>query len=258
MAPLSSPDLLDPRPITNEDGATAATSAATVDQQQNKEEEEDSTGVVPPTSERTVNDFVTSSDLINAMNDININDWRLDQYDVETSVVNPNDMVAEADRLMTLKSYNNLDSDDEIDFDIITKDAMKYFNCPLAIVSLVDLGRQWFKSIQGFPAKQTPRCLAFCNHVVKRDVKKYGTVMVVPDTTLDPRFMDHPMVVNPPHVRFYAGAALVTPEGHTAGTFCIIDMVPRPDGLSPKETTQLKTYATETVLHMIVRDGANY
>jgi GAF domain-containing protein len=96
---------------------------------------------------------------------------------------------------------------------------------PVAVVSLVDLGRQWFKSIQGFPAAETPRCISFCQHVVKR--KERLGPMVVEDARLDERFKDNPLVANEPFVTFYAGASLISPEGSSLGTFYIFDFQPR-------------------------------
>ena len=126
----------------------------------------------------------------------------------------------------------------------------KISQTPIAVVSLVDFGRQWFKSIQGLSVESTPRCLAFCSHVVKR--KARDGVMVVPDATKDDRFKDNPLVTGGPKIRFYAGAALISPEGARLGSFCVIDSKPRPD-LTLKQKEMLESFATEAVLCLISR-----
>ena len=266
MAPLSSPELdRSPSNVSDNDGDNAPVkgdgvqaSSSTEAQPGGEEEVEQPPQEQLPPKLSTVNDYDEQSELIKALAGQNLEDWTLPKFDVETSVSKPNSAVEEAARLLTLKSYNILDSADESDpiFDDLTKEAQAYFKVPFAVVSFVDFGRQWFKSIQGLPVKETPRCIAFCPHVVKRDVEKHGRVMVVNDASKDPRFMDNPMVVNPPGVRFYAGCALKTPEGQNVGTFCIIDVVARPGGLTKKEQKRLESFADETVLNMILRDGA--
>jgi hypothetical protein len=248
MPPLSSSELEQPSSKVSSDHLDK-------DKEMVSETEVSLSNEVPaPEPDRTVSDFNTTNDLIMAMADTSLNDWVLKNFDEATSISKPNHVRHEAARLMTLKSYNILDSqNDEPSFDDLTKEAQKHFNCKFAVVSLVDLGRQWFKSIQGLPAKQTPRCVAFCAHVVKRDTKKHGRVMVVNDATLDPRFEDNPLVINAPHIRFYAGAVLQSPEGHNLGTFCIIDTVARPYGLSQSDMRKLELFADETVLNMILR-----
>ncbi len=96
------------------------------------------------------------------------------------------------------------------------------FNVPIALVSLVDADRQWFKSHQGTDATQTPREVAFCAHAINGD-----DVFVVPDAELDPRFADNALVRGDPHVRFYAGYPINAPGGEKLGAFCIIDRQPR-------------------------------
>jgi GAF domain-containing protein len=153
-----------------------------------------------------------------------------------------------------LKSYNILDSAhlDEPEFEFITQEAQKVFDCPIAIISLVDLGRQWFKSIQGLQgAESTPRCMAFCSRVIQQKNPRH--VMVVPDATKDVRFQNNPLVTGGPNIRFYAGAALMTPEGQRIGTLCIIDTLPHPEGLDDHEQRLLQTMAQEVVLQMIMR-----
>jgi GAF domain-containing protein len=212
----------------------------------------------PPTpADRTVNDFKNEAELARALlQAVSLEgeenaDWTLRGYDLKTTISNPNNTEDEVQRLMTLKSYDILDSESEVEFDEITSEAKKFFQCPIAVISLVDVGRQWFKSIQGLDAKQTPRCLAFCAHVVKR--KQEHGVMVVKDATQDPRFASNPLVTGGPQIRFYAGAPLISPEGDRLGSFCVIDMKPHPEGLSDSEQERLQCFAQEAVLHMITR-----
>jgi GAF domain-containing protein len=209
-----------------------------------------------PPKDRSVNDFHSAAEVARGLlESLQVSDspadWVLQNYDAKTTVNDPNDPNMEFQRLMTLKSYNILDTENEVEFDELTREAKEFFGCPIAVVSLIDMGRQWFKSIQGLDAKETPRCLAFCAHVVKR--KEKDGVMVVTDAAKDPRFAEHPLVTDGPKIRFYAGAPLVSPEGDRLGSFCVIDFEPHPEGLSEGEKERLECYAKEAVLNMIVR-----
>ena len=127
----------------------------------------------------------------------------------------------EAERLLALRSYGILDSAAEPAYDDLTALAASLFRVPIALVTLVDEDRQWFKSGFGVNIKQTSRAMSFCDHAIR------GTeVLVVEDATLDPRFAYNPMVTGPPGVRFYAGAPLLTPDGFVLGTLCVLDSVP--------------------------------
>jgi GAF domain-containing protein len=204
--------------------------------------------------DRTVVDYDSAEQVCEALKSVDLSgnkDWTLNKFDVKTSIADQNNIEDEAERLLCLKSYGILDTENEVEFEAITKEAADFFGCPIAAVSLVDMGRQWFKSIQGLPVESTPRCLAFCSHVVKR--KEQDGVLVVADATKDPRFMENPLVTGGPLIRFYAGAPLLSPEGHRLGSFCVIDMEPHPEGLSEAAKDRLETFASEAVLHMISR-----
>jgi PAS domain S-box-containing protein len=147
--------------------------------------------------------------------------------------------VSEAQRLAALRSYQVMDTPPEPVFDQITQLAAHLFRAPMALVSLVDESRQWFKAKVGVDVCETPREVAFCSHALK--LKPYG-VMVVEDATLDPRFADNPLVVGPPHIRFYAGALLSDRRGANLGTLCVVDTVPR-ETPSDEELARLRTLA---------------
>lgn len=124
----------------------------------------------------------------------------------------------EADRLAALRALAVLDEPPEARFDRVTSLAQKIFDVPIALVSLVDADRQWFKSALGLDAAETPRSISFCGHAILSQ-----QVFVVEDTLKDPRFFDNPLVSNKPFVRFYAGAPLRLSSGFVVGTLCIID-----------------------------------
>ena len=130
----------------------------------------------------------------------------------------------ELDRLAALYKTRLLDSLPEERFDRLTRLASRALGTEIALVSLIDVDRQWFKSRHGLDAEQTPRNQAFCAHAIQSD-----DIMVVPDASQDPRFAANPLVTGDPNISFYAGAPLITKEGHALGTLCVIDNKPRSD-----------------------------
>jgi diguanylate cyclase (GGDEF)-like protein len=128
----------------------------------------------------------------------------------------------EKERISQLKSLNILDTPPEERFDRVTRMARRLFGVPIALVSLIDENRQWFKSCFGLPVKETDRDISFCGHAILAS----GT-LVINDALLDERFADNPLVTGEPNIRFYAGHPLRTMSGQAMGTLCIIDKEPR-------------------------------
>ncbi|SFC18478.1 diguanylate cyclase (GGDEF) domain-containing protein [Cupriavidus sp. OV038] len=125
-------------------------------------------------------------------------------------------------RLATLRSLNILDTPAEERFDRLTRLAKRLFDVPIAVVSLVDANRQWFKACEGLDQTEAPRNTSFCGHAIAGD-----GILLIPDARLDPRFHDNPLVTGDPHIRFYAGCPLVAHNGTKLGTLCLIDRQPR-------------------------------
>jgi PAS domain S-box-containing protein len=146
----------------------------------------------------------------------------------------------EAARLAALRSLEILDTASEESFDELTALAASICQTPIALVSLIDEDRQWFKSRVGWTATATPRDVSFCAHtILERDL------LIVPDASADERFANSPLVTSDPGIRFYAGAPLVTPEGHALGALCVIDRRPR-------ELTAEQTQALRILSHQVV------
>ncbi|PHV10989.1 GAF domain-containing protein [Chitinimonas sp. BJB300] len=125
-------------------------------------------------------------------------------------------------RITSLRNMRLLDTPDEATFDRITRIAKSLFDVPIALVSIVDVNRQWFKSCIGLPVRETGRDISFCGHTILRN-----ETMVVADPLLDSRFADNPLVTGEPRIRFYAGYPIRNSEGFAIGTLCIIDRKPR-------------------------------
>ena len=154
----------------------------------------------------------------------------------------------EAQRLEALESYGILDTAPEPAFDDIAKLAALTCDAPMALVSLVGKERQWFKSELGVGMQETPRSMSICASALREK-----ELLVVPDLTRDPRFADNPLVTGEPHVRFYAGAVLRTPEGLPLGTVCVLDQEPRPHGLKEDQAFTLRVLARQVMTQMQLR-----
>lgn len=149
-------------------------------------------------------------------------------------------------RLAALKSYEVLDTPPEQIFDEFARLAASLAGTPTALISLIDGTRQWFKAKVGMGVDQTPRNIAFCDHAIRGN-----DVFVVPDASKDERFADNPLVVNDPGIRFYAGAPLITLEGHALGTICIIDYVPRE--FTPEQSQALQALSAHVMAQLELR-----
>jgi two-component sensor histidine kinase len=154
--------------------------------------------------------------------------------------------MSETDRLAALKATNLLDSQAEERFDRLTRLASNALGTEVALISLIDKERQWFKSSEGTEFCETPREFAFCDHAIR----KKG-VMVVPDATKDERFVENPLVTEGPEIRFYAGAPLITKSGQALGTLCVIDSKPR-DDFSESDKQLLQDIATSVMTEIEV------
>lgn len=133
-----------------------------------------------------------------------------------------NDLDQEQRRLQALHRLQLLDTPPEPRFDRLTRLAKNSLGVPIALISLVDAHRQWFKSSQGLDLAQTDRSVSFCGHAIRSD-----DLLIISDTHTDARFRDNPLVTGPPHIRFYAGAPVRTAGGERIGTLCVIDHQPR-------------------------------
>src|SRR2546428_11828629 len=136
----------------------------------------------------------------------------------------------DAGRVAAIEKYAILDTDPEQTFDDLTHLASFICKTPMAMVSIVDEKRQWFKSRVGIADSETPRDIAFCSRAIQQ-----SDLFIVPDALEDERFRNNPLVVSEPHIRFYAGAPLINEDGYALGTLCVVDRLPRELTFDQKE-----------------------
>ncbi len=161
---------------------------------------------------------------------------------VMTAPIIPN----EKKRLKVLWQYDVLDTVPEEVFDDLTELAARICEAPIALISLVDEKRQWFKSKVGVSITETSRDISFCTHAMTQP-----DLFIVPDATQNERFAANPLVTSEPFIRFYAGAPLVTPDGYPLGTLCVIDKVPRE--LRPDQKKALRILARHVMSQLELR-----
>uniref|UniRef100_UPI001576A906 GAF domain-containing protein n=1 Tax=Sphingomonas bacterium TaxID=1895847 RepID=UPI001576A906 len=154
----------------------------------------------------------------------------------------------EADRLAALDRYGILDTPREAEFDDVVRLIAEVFQAPIAVVNLIADGRQWFKAEVGIGADELPLDVSICAHAILQ-----SGIMVVPDTTRDPRFDCNPLVTGEPGLRFYAGALLKTPEGLPLGTLCVLDTAPRPHGIDDHQKRTLEILAHQVMTQLELR-----
>ena len=151
----------------------------------------------------------------------------------------------EAKRLNVLWQYDLLDTVPEAVFDDLTNLAALICEAPVALISLVDEKRQWFKSRIGVSVKETSRDVSFCAHAILQD-----GLFTVSDATKDPRFSGNPFVTGPQHIRFYAGVPLRSPDGYALGTLCVLDKEPRKLRPEQKQAMRVLARHVETQLEL--------
>lgn len=154
----------------------------------------------------------------------------------------------ESARLAALGRYAILDTPPEPAFDDLVLLASRICEAPVALISLVGSDRQWFKARIGFAPSETPIEQSVCRHALKQ-----AGLFIIPDLKLDPRTSGNPLVTGEPHIRFYAGAQLVTSDGLAFGTLCIIDTKPRPEGLTDMQASSLEALARQAMSQMELR-----
>jgi hypothetical protein len=159
--------------------------------------------------------------------------------------MNPPILKNEKKRLRVLWQYDILDSVPEEVFDDLTELAARICEAPIAMITLVDEDRQWFKAKLGVTVNETSRDISFCAHAIAQP-----ELFIVPDATLDERFAQNPLVTSDPKIRFYASAPLITPDGHALGTLCVIDKIPRELRLEQKQALRVLARHVMTQLEL--------
>ena len=154
----------------------------------------------------------------------------------------------EADRLAALEEYAVLDTPREPEFDDIARLAADIFEAPIAVVNLIAEGRQWFKAEVGIGADELPLDVSICAHAILQP-----GIFIVPDTTKDERFLANPLVTGAPGLRFYAGALLETPDGLPLGTLCVLDVEPRPEGITERQRLTIEVLARQVMTQLELR-----
>lgn len=162
-------------------------------------------------------------------------------------MIAPEKYIKEAERLTELKSYNILDTLPDQDYDGLTKIAAQICEVPIALISLVDDNRQWFKSSYGLDATETPRDVSFCGHAINDK----NNTLIVEDARKDERFFDNPLVIGGPEVIFYTGVPLKSSNGLPLGTLCVIDSKPRV--LSDSQNEALKALSKQVINLLALR-----
>ena len=157
-------------------------------------------------------------------------------------------LVAADLRLAALRSQGILDTPPEEAFDGIVRLAIRLCRTPIGLISFVDADRQWFKARIGFPSCETDLDRSVCKFALGEP-----DLLIVPDLTADPRTATNPLVTGEPFIRFYAGAPVRTPDGQVLGSLCVIDTVPRPEGLTPEQRDDLRTLADQVVRELLMR-----
>jgi anti-sigma regulatory factor (Ser/Thr protein kinase) len=155
-------------------------------------------------------------------------------------------VIDEAKRLAALRKYRILDTNPEQAFDDLALLASRICGTPIAAITLIDRDRQWFKSRVGISVTETSRSVAFCAHAIER-----RDMLIVPDALGHEEFRNNPLVLGEPNIRFYAGAPLVTPDGHALGTICVVDRVPRT--LAPDQLEALDALRRQAEAQLALR-----
>src|SRR3954471_23994136 len=152
----------------------------------------------------------------------------------------------EKKRLRVLWQYDILDTVPEEVFDDLTELAARICEAPIAMITLVDEKRQWFKAKVGVTVNETSRDISFCARAIEQ-----SELFIIPDASADARFAENPLVTSDPKIRFYAGAPLITPDGYALGTLCVIDKVPRE--LRPDQKNALRVLARHVMTQLELR-----